>query len=63
VTVKDGSITKIDLVKHKNEHGSSAEQILESILDKQTPDVDVISGATNSSRVIMKAVENALTVK
>ena len=60
VTVMDGVITSIDLLSHKNGRGIPAERIVIEILEKQTTDVDAISGATNSSRVIRKAIENAL---
>lgn len=60
VTVAEGTITKVDLLEHRNERGEPAEKIVESILAEQTLDVDVVSGATNSSNVIKKAVENAL---
>lgn len=60
VAVSDGVIQKIDLIEHKNERGSSAEVIPDIIVKEQKIDVDTVSGATNSSRVIKKAVENAL---
>ncbi|QHQ62761.1 FMN-binding protein [Anaerocolumna sedimenticola] len=60
VTVKGGKLTNVKLLEHKNEHGSNAEAITDKILQEQRIDVDVISGATNSSKVIKKAVENAL---
>lgn len=60
VTVKNGTITEIDLLKHKNERGVSAEKIINDMLQRQSIDVDAVSGATNSSKVIKKAVENAL---
>lgn len=61
VTVKNGSIENIDLVEHRNERGTPAEAILPNIIDNQKIDVEAVSGATNSSKVIKKAVENALT--
>ena len=60
VTVKDGKLTNVKLLEHKNERGSSAEAITDEFVQEQRIDVDVISGATNSSKVIKKAVENAL---
>lgn len=61
VTVKDEVITEINILEHKNERGAKAEVITENIIEQQTTDVDAISSATNSSLVIKKAVENALT--
>ena len=60
VCVKYGIITDLRLLEHKKDKGAPAEKIIGDILDKQTIDVDVIGGATNSSKVIKKAVENAL---
>jgi uncharacterized protein with FMN-binding domain len=60
VNVKDGKIEHIDLLEHKNGRGAAAEVIVDSIISEQQIDVDAISGATNSSLVIKKAVQNAL---
>ncbi|MDE7326075.1 MAG: FMN-binding protein [Lachnospiraceae bacterium] len=60
VTVQNGAITKIDILEHKNGRGKPAEIIVDKMIEQQKIDVDVISGATNSSTVIKKAVENAL---
>jgi uncharacterized protein with FMN-binding domain len=60
VTVQLGSITNIELIEHQNERGTPAEAITNKMVEEQKVDVDAISGATNSSKVIKKAVENAL---
>ncbi|MBC2578807.1 FMN-binding protein [Clostridium sp. DJ247] len=60
ITVKNHKITDIKLVKHKNEKGKSAEVIPERVVKAQTLQVDAVSGATNSSKVILKSIENAL---
>lgn len=60
VFVKNGEITNIDILEHKNGRGKSAEAITSKIVEKQKINVDAISSATNSSIVIKKAVENAL---
>lgn len=60
VVVADGTITEIQLLKHKNGRGAPAERIPGDIIAQQRTDVDAVSGATNSSKVIEKAVENAL---
>ncbi len=60
VTVQNGEITNINILEYRNERGKTAEVIADSIVDEQKIDVDAISGATNSSTVIKKAVENAL---
>lgn len=60
VTVQNKEIEKIRILEHKNERGQTAETIVDQIVSEQKIDVDAISGATNSSKVIKKAVENAL---
>ncbi len=60
VTVKDHTIAGIELLRHKNGQGKAAESITGSMVRKQKIAVDAVSGATLSSRVIQKAVENAL---
>lgn len=61
VTVKDHQITDIQLVRHNNGKGASAEVIPQKIIEAQSLEVDIVSGATSSSKVILKAVKNALT--
>ncbi len=60
VTVENGAVAHIDLLEHRNERGENAEGIENDIVEQQKVDVDEISGATNSSKVIKKAVDNAL---
>lgn len=61
VTVKNHQITGVELLKHQNGQGTPAEIILDKIVETQTLNVDIISGATYSSIVILKAIENSLT--
>jgi len=60
VTIENGRIRDIKILKHNNERGASAELIIENIIKEQSTRVDAVSGATNSSLVIIKAIENAL---
>lgn len=60
VTVLDHKITKITILKHDNGQGKPAEAIAEDVIKAQSLQVDVINGATYSSKVILKALENAL---
>lgn len=60
VSVKNGRITDLRLLEHKNDRGAPAEKLVGDILSEQTLGVDTVAGATNSSKVIIKAVENAL---
>ncbi|MGN1015163.1 MAG: FMN-binding protein [Butyricicoccus sp.] len=63
LTIQSNRITKLDVVSAKNETKSfldKAKSILDTILTKQTADVDAVSGATFSSNGIKEAVANAL---
>lgn len=60
VKVRDHRITAIDLVRHNNGRGKPAETIPETVLEKQSLQVDAVSGATSSSKVILEAIESAL---
>lgn len=60
VTVQNKVITSIDILEHKNGRGKPAEIVADRIIEEQKIEVDAVSGATNSSIVIKKAVENAL---
>ncbi|MBU5483990.1 FMN-binding protein [Clostridium sp. MSJ-11] len=61
VTVDNNKITNIDLIEHKYGLGKKAETIISRVIDSQSLNVDVVSGATASSKVILKSIENALT--
>lgn len=62
VTVSDGRIVKIDLLSHFSSWiGNRAEKKVPArIIERQSTNVDAVTGATNSSRVIMNAVQNAV---
>ncbi len=61
VAVTQSRVSEITLVEHECTFiGRRAEYIVPNIIEKQTLEVDAISGATASSRVILKAVEDAL---
>lgn len=61
VTVESHKIISINLIKHVNGQGKPAEVIPDKVVQAQSLDVDAISGATFSSKVILKAIENALS--
>jgi len=61
VTISNHEIIAIDLIKHYNGQGKPAEVITQDVIAAQTLNVDVISGATYSSKIILKAIEVALT--
>jgi len=60
ITVNNHQITNIEIKKHDHGRGEKAEGITEAIIKAQSLDVDVISGATVSSKAILKAAEKAL---
>lgn len=60
VSVENGVMTNVIILRHDNGMGSAAEGLRDVVLSSQSLDVDVISGATGSSKVILKAIENAL---
>ncbi len=61
VTVKDKKITDITILKHNNGIGFRAEKpVIKDIIDKQSNQVDMVSGASVSSKAIMGAVWDAL---
>ncbi len=60
VEVRDHEIVQIDLLKHDNGFGKKAERITGDMIAQNTCEVDAVSGATTSSRVIQSAVSAAL---
>jgi len=60
VDIKDNVIKDIKLIEHKTDKGAAAEVIPQMVVDAQSLKIDVISGATNSSKVILKSIQNAL---
>lgn len=60
VEIAEGKIHHIELLEHRNELGAAAEAITDQIVLQQKIEVDAISSATNSSKVIQKAVCDAL---
>lgn len=61
VDVKSNAISDIRILHHQNGLGSAAEAITDDIVKRQSIEVDSVSGATMSSKTILKAVENALS--
>jgi len=62
VIITDGRIAEIELVKHTASWiGNKANEIIpREIVEQQSTRIDAVSGATNSSRVIMNAVQKAI---
>jgi len=61
VSIKDNKISNIEIVRHMcSPIGKKAEKIIEHVIERQSLEIDAVSGATASSKAILKAVENAL---
>jgi uncharacterized protein with FMN-binding domain len=60
VTVSGHAIKDITLVRHDTGQGQAAEAIPQMVVEAQSLQVDAVSGATYSSKVILKAIEDAL---
>ena len=60
VTVENGTYQSIQITRHFNGRGKSAEAIIPMVINAQSLEVDCVSGATVSSKAILKAVEDAL---
>ena len=62
VSIKDGRIADVKILSHwASWIGKKAEPVIPPrIIEKQSANVDAVTGATNSSRVIMNAVQDAL---
>ncbi|MCR5099650.1 MAG: FMN-binding protein [Lachnospiraceae bacterium] len=60
VTVADGTIQDVEILKHQCGKGLPANEIVKDMIRKNDIEVDAVSGATMSSEVIKDAVRNAL---
>jgi uncharacterized protein with FMN-binding domain len=60
VALKNHAIEEIELLKHNNGQGQGAEIIPEKVIEAQSLKVDSVSGATYSSKVILKAILDAI---
>ena len=61
VFIQNHQIVEIKIIEHiRSPIGKKAEKIIDVITERQSLDIDVISGATASSKTLLKAVENAL---
>jgi uncharacterized protein with FMN-binding domain len=62
VAVSGGRVTGIELVAFDSSPlGEPAKAMTGRVVERQGLDADCVSGATYSSKVILKAIENALT--
>ena len=64
VTVQGGKIKEVAVTQHSDSPGVSdqaIQKVPKDIVEKQTWEVDSVSGATNTSKGIKEAVKNALS--
>ncbi len=62
VSVKNNKIESIEVVKNNsNDLAKKAEKVIERVIQAQSLKVECISGATGTSKAILKSIENALT--
>jgi uncharacterized protein with FMN-binding domain len=60
VAVKDSAIKAIKVLEHSHGPGHGADAIVDRVIAAQSLQVDAVSGSTRSSKVMLKAIENAL---
>lgn len=60
-TVAGGRLADLKLLKHSHGPRHSGEAIISRILQKQSLQVDALTGATSSGKVILKATQEALS--
>jgi fumarate reductase flavoprotein subunit len=63
VTVNSGAIVQIDVVQHSDTQGigtTAFDELTVMVLDANSVDVDIVAGASYSSRGFLEAVEDAL---
>ena len=60
VVVCNGRIDRVEVVRHKEKKSKEMNAVARKIIEKQSVQVDAVSGATVSSKAVMRAVENAL---
>jgi uncharacterized protein with FMN-binding domain len=60
VVVKEGAITAIKVLEHSHGPGHGADAIIDRVVAAQSLKVDAVSGASLSSKVMLKAIETAL---
>lgn len=64
VVVEDGKIISVELKEHEETEGlyeDAEKTVIAEIIEKQTTEVDAVTGATNTSNGIIEAVADALS--
>lgn len=64
VTIKEGKISALEVIKDVTfPKPEWTKQLFDKVIEKQSTEVDVISGATVTSKAYLKSIENALNDK
>lgn len=62
VIVEDHRIEAINILENgTNEHAKKAEAVISKVINEQKTNVDAVTGATTTSKALLKAVEAALS--
>jgi len=63
VTIKDHQITELGLLNASKVSGMAdiGEKVFQQVKEKQSLQIDTVSGATVHTKAILKSIENALT--
>ncbi|MBP5598138.1 FMN-binding protein [Pseudobutyrivibrio sp.] len=59
-TIENHRIKSVELLEHVHERGAEAEKMIEWINQEKKFNVGMIAGASNSCKVMLKAIENSL---
>lgn len=62
VVVEEHQIQRISIPKNRSEdeHAKKAEEVVHRVLKAQSLKIDEVTGATTTSKALLKAIENAL---
>ena len=63
VVIRDEKIQDVVILKHVDGKGKDGEKVIDCVMTEQSLEVDTVTGATYSSIVILKAIEQALINK
>jgi len=62
VLVREHQIENIKILKNRDsKHAKKGEGVVDKVMKNQSLGVDVVTGATTTTKALLKAIENALT--
>ncbi len=63
VVVRDHKIERVNVLKNRedSDYAKKAEGVIDRVIKSQSLKVDAVTGATTTSKALLKAIENALT--